>query len=242
MSFEQYHLGEILTTLTNPSNNSSNGYNVNYFNNININLPVPGETQPRRNHGVPDNEEIRTPLTSNTRPQSTNISHIEPIVTTININDLDNETINSITSSIDDQLTNLYNRVRNSPNNQIEAINTNTSVTLSQLSAKSSLICITNNNIDKYKEDNNCCSICNQPFILNNIVRKLNTCPHFFHQQCVDQWFCTNSTCPICRNDLNSTQPINNIESSTQPIYLNRNNIININDVIESISDEESDC
>ena len=49
--------------------------------------------------------------------------------------------------------------------------------------------------------DNNC-SICSQQIEHNNIIRKINNCSHYFHQECVDTWFAENSTCPICRINL----------------------------------------
>ena len=46
------------------------------------------------------------------------------------------------------------------------------------------------------------CSICMENFSSNSIVRKLNNCGHIFHVDCVDTWFETNITCPVCRTDL----------------------------------------
>ena len=46
------------------------------------------------------------------------------------------------------------------------------------------------------------CSICMENFSPNSIVRKLNNCGHIFHVDCVDTWFETNMTCPVCRTDL----------------------------------------
>jgi hypothetical protein len=46
------------------------------------------------------------------------------------------------------------------------------------------------------------CSICIENFNSNSIVRKINNCSHIFHVDCIDTWFETNITCPVCRNDL----------------------------------------
>ena len=46
------------------------------------------------------------------------------------------------------------------------------------------------------------CSICMENFSSNSIVRKINNCGHIFHVDCVDTWFESNITCPVCRNDL----------------------------------------
>ncbi|XP_011501015.1 PREDICTED: uncharacterized protein LOC105364709 [Ceratosolen solmsi marchali] len=45
------------------------------------------------------------------------------------------------------------------------------------------------------------CTICLSEFEENENVRRL-PCMHLFHIDCVDQWLCTNSCCPICRVDI----------------------------------------
>ncbi|XP_058804281.1 uncharacterized protein LOC131671683 isoform X2 [Phymastichus coffea] len=45
------------------------------------------------------------------------------------------------------------------------------------------------------------CTICLSEFEENEDVRRL-PCMHLFHENCVDQWLCTNSCCPICRVDI----------------------------------------
>jgi hypothetical protein len=46
------------------------------------------------------------------------------------------------------------------------------------------------------------CTICMENFNEHSIVRKINNCRHIFHINCIDTWFETNITCPICRTDL----------------------------------------
>ncbi|KAJ8669670.1 hypothetical protein QAD02_000929 [Eretmocerus hayati] len=45
------------------------------------------------------------------------------------------------------------------------------------------------------------CTICLSEFEESEDVRRL-PCMHLFHIDCVDQWLCTNSCCPICRVDI----------------------------------------
>jgi hypothetical protein len=45
------------------------------------------------------------------------------------------------------------------------------------------------------------CAIC-QDTMESGAVRRINRCQHTFHQQCIDTWFQTGVTCPICRIDI----------------------------------------
>jgi hypothetical protein len=50
--------------------------------------------------------------------------------------------------------------------------------------------------------ENEICSICRNNFNDNEIIRKINSCQHLFHQQCLDSWLSRNITCPMCRNNI----------------------------------------
>lgn len=45
------------------------------------------------------------------------------------------------------------------------------------------------------------CVICQDEIFLE-IVRKLS-CKHVYHIKCIDSWFVSNSTCPICKKKFN---------------------------------------
>ena len=47
--------------------------------------------------------------------------------------------------------------------------------------------------------ENDTCAICRQVYNPDDIVRKINSCGHFFHSSCVEQWLRNNSNCPVCR-------------------------------------------
>ena len=75
------------------------------------------------------------------------------------------------------------------------------------------------------------CTICRERFDDNSIVRKLS-CGHIFHINCIDTWFESNITCPVCRADLrdldesenenlNQTGNLNNTTSSIANSDLN---------------------
>jgi hypothetical protein len=58
------------------------------------------------------------------------------------------------------------------------------------------------------QEDRNC-SICMLEINNNDIIRVLNNCSHYFHNNCIERWFDAHNTCPLCRNNLseNNNQP-----------------------------------
>ena len=43
------------------------------------------------------------------------------------------------------------------------------------------------------------CSICTENILETDIIRTLNSCKHFYHILCIDTWFSTINTCPLCR-------------------------------------------
>ncbi|CAI9772443.1 unnamed protein product [Fraxinus pennsylvanica] len=47
------------------------------------------------------------------------------------------------------------------------------------------------------------CAICLIEFIDEDSLRLLTSCCHVFHQECIDLWFESHKTCPVCRRNLN---------------------------------------
>lgn len=43
------------------------------------------------------------------------------------------------------------------------------------------------------------CAICHEQYLDNENIRKLTTCSHSFHSQCIENWFNEQYNCPICR-------------------------------------------
>jgi len=46
------------------------------------------------------------------------------------------------------------------------------------------------------------CAICQEAMELSQPVRRINRCHHAFHRSCIDTWFESGVTCPICRVDI----------------------------------------
>ena len=49
------------------------------------------------------------------------------------------------------------------------------------------------------------CAICQDTIEANTRSRRINRCQHSFHQPCIDTWFQSSVTCPICRIDIRGT-------------------------------------
>lgn len=51
------------------------------------------------------------------------------------------------------------------------------------------------------------CSVCLSEVTQGEKTRILPKCNHGFHVQCIDMWFHSHSTCPICRNPIQNSNP-----------------------------------
>nr|XP_043637703.1 RING-H2 finger protein ATL17-like [Erigeron canadensis] len=59
------------------------------------------------------------------------------------------------------------------------------------------------------------CAICLSVFEENEIGRKLPSCSHAFHVECIDMWLHSHSTCPICRASINYHHNTNHHKSKS---------------------------
>jgi hypothetical protein len=64
------------------------------------------------------------------------------------------------------------------------------------------------------------CSICQDGYTENILVRQIRHCNHMFHRQCIDQWFRQNVHCPVCRYDIRDHTSTNSANTSTINSYL----------------------
>jgi len=49
------------------------------------------------------------------------------------------------------------------------------------------------------------CAVCLEKFEEEESLRLLPKCSHVFHTECIDAWFTSHSTCPLCRTSLKVT-------------------------------------
>ena len=63
---------------------------------------------------------------------------------------------------------------------------------------------VNNDNINKFKDIT--CNICLEGFQKGNILRVLE-CNHEFHENCIITWLKSRNTCPVCRHELESSDP-----------------------------------
>lgn len=65
--------------------------------------------------------------------------------------------------------------------------------------------------IDEEKvNDPDClCVVCLREFDSVDIIRKFNSCSHFFHANCIERWLCQHDCCPTCRTSVVSSHTSN---------------------------------
>ncbi|GLU08411.1 hypothetical protein SLE2022_253250 [Rubroshorea leprosula] len=51
------------------------------------------------------------------------------------------------------------------------------------------------------------CAVCLSEFEENESGRILPKCKHSFHTECIDMWFYSHSTCPLCRTPVEEYKP-----------------------------------
>ena len=65
------------------------------------------------------------------------------------------------------------------------------------------------------------CAVCLCEFEENEKGRVLPNCRHSFHVECIDMWFCSHSTCPLCKTFSHPKQPLEEISTQNGPFNSN---------------------
>ena len=159
-------------------------YNDRYLNNQNENPNVRNQ-----NNGNPNNE---NPNSRN------NIAGIE-LIYNLNDNNFSNLRINNIDST-HHFLNEINNILNNSVNRNFENEEEDQQNILSyeQIDDRTTLISF---NSEENSELENCC-ICRDSYCNGCEIRKINSCGHYFHKNCLDTWLQQKDTCPLCRTNI----------------------------------------
>ena len=75
----------------------------------------------------------------------------------------------------------------------------NTETPVGRLLSGSSLMLVSSEDVGS---EENVCAICQNQYNESDILRKLNSCGHYFHARCLEEWFSNHSNCPVCRSQL----------------------------------------
>ncbi|XP_020255210.1 RING-H2 finger protein ATL60-like [Asparagus officinalis] len=60
------------------------------------------------------------------------------------------------------------------------------------------------------------CAVCLSELNDGEKIRLLPRCNHGFHVDCIDMWFLSHSTCPLCRNPVQSLEPVSGTGDSAE--------------------------
>lgn len=90
-------------------------------------------------------------------------------------------------------------------------------------------------NFDDIENPNNLsCPICLEVFQPEQEVTMINHCRHLFNSAQLATWFETNTTCPVCRHNLNSETPVQNLRNLASQVL----NSDPVNQFLDSVDDE----
>ena len=182
------------------------GENVN-SRNVNSGENIVNNSENTRSENANSNSEnIESDVTNNenrsTRsPQIIRSEITIPIRTNSNLNDIVGTYPVDLTNSLSD-IGSLINRTLNEGLTNITIDNmgamqsvNSTGMSLGDLNTKTTLI--TYSSIEDNDKEVKC-HICNEDYKENDILRKNNNCGHYLHQTCLDNWYSSNNSCPIC--------------------------------------------
>ena len=209
--YEKYYNGFDDQDLYSPDrqNNSTESPTNSYLIEVNRerDIPISNNVPPRSTettHNNPVNNTETNVRENNTTQHTIRRQFTIPFRTTTNIGDPNGNLSQNITNSLG-EITNLINRslVDSLSNISLDNINIDidssarqsTSLTIADLNTKTSLVPY----ISLPEENREAkCHICNEDYTSTDICRKNNLCGHYLHQTCLDNWYSSHNTCPIC--------------------------------------------
>ena len=173
----------------------------NYYSCVNCSRNIPNSTiynpsnstySPYRYTSVPINNTTLSHVDSETNLTGlSNLSSLDNL-TNIITNGLTNTLVDHITNQVTSNPESIYLSVSN-----LVSDDTTNPVPLTDLLSKSTL------KLYQLLEDpEQKCHICNENYVNDDICRKLNVCGHYYHSNCIDNWFISNNNCPICNTTI----------------------------------------
>ena len=167
----------------------SNLFNLNNLGNLNNTGPIPNQNL-------------------NTNRNHINTDNINNTTNTHNINNTNNTSQNRFSN-----FSRLFQNIIpdlvevsfvDSEGRPINRQSLNNSISLQNLRSQTTIELIEESENDN--EETNICTICRNELTIGEVVRKINSCGHKFHIECIDRWFEEHNQCPTCRHDLNRTE------------------------------------
>lgn len=61
-------------------------------------------------------------------------------------------------------------------------------------------------------ESSEACGICATPYEKEDVIRKLQ-CNHYYHKDCIDEWFKRSKLCPICKQSIIDSKDLHKVSS-----------------------------
>ena len=123
-----------------------------------------------------------------------------PIQITNNLNDSSGTITNNLQEAVGELIQNVLNIP--SASLQVEVLDGNSNnlqTSVHSLHNGSTLSIVDEQHV---QDENNSCAICHSQFQNSDIIRTINSCSHFFHANCIEQWFQSHNNCPVCRGTL----------------------------------------
>lgn len=121
-----------------------------------------------------------------------------------------NNISNLIGTSLTDSITNTLTDIITNGEVQSNLASENITVTIGEMSALIPTGLTVKDMVEKTRlliynnitEPENKCHICNEEYKSDDICRKIENCRHYYHSDCIDNWFITNKNCPICNQNV----------------------------------------
>ena len=186
-----------LSNLSQQNNNNGTTFNINYYESGRLSSETNLPTESRNIESLSNTfDRLQENINNNSRQnmEVRGISIPIPVIrTSINSNNSNNlnNSNTDINNIIIDALNDTINNIDESNSEELK---------IKDLLEKTQIKLRT----DIESTDETKCHICNDEYKSNDICRINTECNHFFHCHCIDNWFSTNNTCPICNRKISS--------------------------------------